>query len=43
MSTRPVTVDLNALWSRLGVKVEAGHVTFDDAAPLADVRRAITR
>lgn len=34
-------VDLPALWRRLGVSVEGGHVRFDDAAPLAAVRRGI--
>jgi len=37
----PGTVDLPALWRRLGVKVEADRVTFDDTAPLAAVRRGI--
>ncbi len=38
------TVDIEALWSRLGVVRRAGQqgVTFDDRAPLAAVRRAIT-
>ena len=34
--------DLDALWKALGVAVEAGVVRFDDGAPLASVRRAIT-
>jgi hypothetical protein len=37
----PGTVDLPALWRRLGVKVEADRVMFDDTAPLAGVRRGI--
>ncbi len=37
----PGTVDLPALWRRLGVLVRNGVVTFDDAAPLAAVRRGI--
>jgi len=41
MAMAPGTVDLPALWRRLGVKVEADRVTFDDAAPLAAVRRGI--
>jgi hypothetical protein len=41
MALAPGTVDLPALWRRLGVKVEADRVTFDDAAPLAAVRRGI--
>ena len=35
-------VDLAALWAELGVVSEAGLIRFDDAAPLAAVRRAIT-
>lgn len=35
------TPDLEDLWRRLGVRYHEGRVTFDDAAPLADVRRAI--
>jgi hypothetical protein len=34
-------VDLPALWRRLGVSVEGGRAHFDDAAPLAAVRRGI--
>jgi len=37
MKDRPVRVDLDALWSRLGV----GEGNFSDDAPLAAVRRAI--
>jgi hypothetical protein len=35
------TVDLGALWARLGVSRSGGGVAFDDSAPLASVRRAI--
>jgi hypothetical protein len=42
MGLAPGTVDLTRLWQRLGVRVESGRVTFDDAAPLASVRRALT-
>jgi hypothetical protein len=35
-------VDLPALWKQLGVVWMDGRVTFDDSAPLAYVRRAIT-
>src|SRR3984957_8666280 len=42
MKGTPVTVDLDALWQRLGVKKVNGQVVFDDSAPLAAVRRAIT-
>jgi hypothetical protein len=39
LALAPGTVDLAALWARLGVKKGAA---FDDAAPLAALRRAIT-
>jgi predicted metalloprotease with PDZ domain len=35
-------VDLEALWSRLGVRSQAGAIHFDDAAPLAAIRRSLT-
>jgi hypothetical protein len=41
LALAPGAVDLAALWRRLGVKVEGERVTFDDAAPLASVRRGI--
>jgi hypothetical protein len=39
----PVKVDLASLWAQLGVRVAGGDVTFDDNAPLAAVRIAITK
>jgi hypothetical protein len=42
MKATPVTVDLDGLWKKLGVKEVNGKVDFDDSAPLAAVRRAIT-
>jgi hypothetical protein len=42
MKATPVTVDLDGLWKKLGVKVANGHVVFDDTAPLAGIRKAIT-
>jgi hypothetical protein len=42
MKDRPAPVDLADLWRRLGVTSRDGQVRFDDAAPLARVRRAIT-
>lgn len=42
MKATPVTVDLDALWQKLGVKKVNGQILFDDSAPLAAVRRAIT-
>jgi hypothetical protein len=41
MRETPVTVDLARLWSELGVR-SGSSVTFDDTAPLAAIRRAIT-
>ena len=38
----PVTVDLVKLWAELGVRAAGDGVEFDDKAPLAGVRRAIT-
>jgi hypothetical protein len=42
MKATPVTVDLDSLWKKLGVRVVNGQVAFDDNAPLAGVRKAIT-
>ncbi len=41
--TRPVTPDLDALWRDLGLRLRDGGVEFDDTAPLAAIRIAITR
>ena len=37
----PVEVDLDDLWRKLGVQVNKGVVTFNNEAPLAEIRRAI--
>jgi len=37
----PVDVDLAKMWKELGIREEGGQIMFDDAAPLAGVRRAI--
>ena len=42
MRAAPVDVDLDAMWRALGVKLVRRQVVFDDDAPLAAVRRAIT-
>jgi predicted metalloprotease with PDZ domain len=42
MKTTVVHTDLDDLWRRLGVQVRNGAVTFDDRAPLAEIRKAIT-
>ena len=39
----PMMPDLSALWSRLGVPEDPKTQPFDDHAPLAAVRIAITR
>jgi hypothetical protein len=39
---KPVTVDLDRLWSELGVQQGPHGITFDDNAPLANVRRSMT-
>ena len=38
----PVTVDLNALWKKLGVTQTGDKASFRDDAPLASIRKAIT-
>ena len=42
MRATPVSPDLEQLWQLLGVKLSRDSVEFDDAAPLAAIRRAIT-
>jgi hypothetical protein len=42
MRAKPYAPDLDALWRELGVSVQEGRVVFDDTAPLAPIRRAIT-
>lgn len=42
MKATPVAVDLNALWKQLGIVRRGRSVTFDDNAPLAAIRKAIT-
>ena len=43
MGPRPVTPDLDALWRDLGITTRDGSIQFDDTAPLAAIREAITR
>jgi hypothetical protein len=43
MGTKPVMVDLPALWKQLGVARQDGSVAFDAQAPLAGVREAIMK
>ena len=42
MGDAPVQVDLEAWWKRLGIAKVAGRLVFDDSAPLAPLRKAIT-
>jgi hypothetical protein len=41
--SQPVKPDLSALWRDLGLRLRDGGVEFDDTAPLAAVRMAITK
>jgi hypothetical protein len=43
MKAAPAPVDLNALWKELGVERRDGRTEFNDGAPLAAIRKAITR
>ena len=42
MGPKPVTPDLAALWRDLGLKLQGESLAFDDAAPLAAIRKSIT-
>ncbi|MES2354254.1 MAG: hypothetical protein V4568_07590 [Pseudomonadota bacterium] len=42
MRATSVETDLPGLWRKLGVEIKNGKVIFDDDAPLAAVRKAIT-
>jgi len=42
MKASPSPVDLKELWQELGVRRQGDRIEFDDAAPLAAIRRAIT-
>jgi hypothetical protein len=42
LGTHPETTDLAALWRQLGVSRNGGAVVFNDDAPLAGIRRALT-
>ena len=43
MKATPVPVDLSALWKELGVERRNGKAEFNGGAPLAAIRKAITR
>jgi hypothetical protein len=42
MGAKPVTPDLAALWRDLGLRPRGEALEFDDSAPLAAIRKAIT-
>ena len=42
MGPKPVTPDLAALWRDLGLRPRGEALEFDDSAPLAAIRKAIT-
>jgi hypothetical protein len=42
MKDSPSPVDLGALWKELGISLDGKRVVFDDHAPLAAARAAIT-
>jgi len=42
MAAKPMPVDLPDLWKQLGVRQDGGEVTFNNDAPLAKVRAAIS-
>jgi hypothetical protein len=43
MKDAPYQVDLPALWKQLGITLDGNTVHFDDSAPLAGTREAITQ
>jgi len=43
MGGHPAPTDLGALWKSLGVSLRENRITFTDDAPLAAIRRALTR
>jgi hypothetical protein len=42
MRDKPAPADLNQLWSKLGIAMKDGAVAFNDKAPEANIRKAIT-
>ncbi len=42
MAFAPLPVELDAIWKKLGVSIHGRDVIFDDSAPMADIRRAMT-
>jgi hypothetical protein len=42
MRDKPAPVDLDKIWTKLGIAIKDGAATFDDKAPEANIRKAIT-
>jgi hypothetical protein len=42
MGSKPVSPDLDGLWRDLGLRMQGESLVFDDTAPLAAIRKAIT-
>jgi hypothetical protein len=42
LAEKPTAPDLSALWSRLGVRLAGSQVSYDEAAPLTEIRRSLT-
>ena len=42
MRDKPDPVDLDQLWTKLGIQMKDGAVAFNDKAPEANIRKAIT-
>lgn len=42
MRDKPAPIDLDQLWTKLGISVKDGTVAFDDKAAEANIRKAIT-
>jgi hypothetical protein len=42
MRDKPSPMDLDELWKRLGISLQNGHAQFNDKAPDAAIRKAIT-
>ena len=42
MRDKPAPIDLDQLWTKLGIQMKDGTVAFNDKAPEANIRKAIT-
>ncbi|HSK42974.1 MAG TPA: hypothetical protein VLA83_03690 [Candidatus Binatia bacterium] len=42
MRNKPAPVDLDRLWTKLGIQMKDGSVAFNDQAPESNIRKAIT-